>query len=248
MRLHIISDLHLESGSFKIPNSDGEVLILAGDIGIGLQGIKWLKGIADIKHVLYVPGNHEYYSNAIPLLTQKIRNSVRKTNIRVLADSGVVIEDVEFLGCTLWTDFNLLGDAESARLSARYAMNDYSLITYSEGNTRLRPADTEAFHYNSRHWLTNAVRRCPERKRVVITHHAPSARSLSQESRNNLTDAAYASNMDSLVSDMHPDLWIHGHVHESSDYILGKTRVVCNPRGYAESPNPNFNLELVIEL
>jgi Icc-related predicted phosphoesterase len=248
MLLHIISDLHLESGTFKMSNSQCEVLILAGDIGIGMQGLRWLKSMVQVEHVLYVPGNHEYYYNAIPLLTQKMRNSVRKTNNHILADSSVVIEDVEFFGCTLWTDFNLVGDATSARVEARYGINDYSLITCSKGNTKLRPTDTEAFHYKSRQWLANAVRRFPERKRVIITHHAPSARSLSKVSKYDLVHAAYASNMDSLVSEMSPDLWIHGHVHESGDYMLGKTRVVCNPRGYAESPNPDFDPELVIQV
>ena len=84
---------------------------------------------------------------------------------------------------------------------------------------------------------------------VVITHHAPSKQSIEARQRESVLSAAYASNLDEFIETYQPDLWVHGHMHNSSDYKHGKTRVMCNPRGYeGYRPNSLFNPSLVVEV
>ena len=87
-----------------------------------------------------------------------------------------------------------------------------------------------------------------KKKTVVVTHHAPSIRSVAEQYKNEHLSAAFASEMEKFIEKTKPDLWVHGHVHTSSDYHIGSTRVICNPRGYADEPNDNFDDDLVIEI
>ena len=52
-----------------------------------------------------------------------------------------------------------------------------------------------------------------------------------------------------MIEIKQPSLWLHGHTHESFDYNIKNTRVVCNPRGYINSPdlNKSFNKDLIID-
>ena len=83
---------------------------------------------------------------------------------------------------------------------------------------------------------------------MVITHHAPSIGSVPRDFHRNPVSAAYASNLDELVEQSGAALWVHGHLHSQSDYRIGNTRVVCNPRGYPDERNPAFVPDLVIEI
>ncbi len=83
---------------------------------------------------------------------------------------------------------------------------------------------------------------------MVVTHHSPSAQSIPRQYENDILSASYASNLDNLVRELEPDLWVHGHMHETCDYLIGKTRVVCNPRGYPDERNPQFDPTLVVSV
>ena len=129
-------------------------------------------------------------------------------------------------------------------------MNDYRLIRVSPKYRRLKPSDTGIIHRNSRKWLENQIKvnRDSKIKTVVITHHAPSIHSIPDRYRNDYLAAAFASNMEDLISDLEIDLWVHGHIHDPSDYRIKNTRVVCNPRGYAGEIHPGFIPEFTIEV
>ena len=107
MRLQILSDLHLEYGDHRTRPTMADAVVLAGDIGGGCNGIKWAKERFPDKLVIYVPGNHEFYNHTIADGMTAIRNEARASNVFVLENESVQIGEFSFLGCCLWTDFNL---------------------------------------------------------------------------------------------------------------------------------------------
>lgn len=124
MKIQIISDLHQEFGFTKIHFSNADVIIIAGDLNIGTKGIEWLKINVKDKPVIYVLGNHEYYKGAYPKTLDKIKELAKDTNIHVLEDSFIDIDDVRFHGCTLWTDFSIFGNPVQYGMICQPQMND----------------------------------------------------------------------------------------------------------------------------
>lgn len=247
MKLQIYSDLHIEFAPFEIPKTDADLIILAGDTGVGKRGIEWAKIIEASVPVVYIHGNHEYYREAWPKLTGTNRALCEGTNIHFLENDELIVGDVRILGCTLWTDFNLYGNIPFGELSAGQVMNDFKLIRRSPEYSKFRPSDAMQIHRKSIHWLENCLKK-PAKKTVVITHHAPSVKSVPDEFKNNPVNPAYVSNLDELILRYQPDLWIHGHMHRPADYFIGKTRVICNPRGYPDQYDNGFNPGLVVEV
>jgi Icc-related predicted phosphoesterase len=250
MKLQIFSDLHVEFEPFVPPSVQVDVVILAGDIHIGNKGIRWAKTAFPDRPVIYVLGNHEYYGKAYPKLVSDLKSETTGTNIQILENDSLVIDKVAFLGCTLWTDFKLFGDPRIAGYHATQSMTDYRKIRISPEYRRLRSIDTTIIHNKSRQWLQTEITKLKDsaHKIVIITHHAPSPRSLPDFYRDDLLSAAYASSLDELIQDTAVDLWIHGHIHAQQDYTIGATRIVCNPRGYPDEPNEAFLSDLVIEI
>tara|TARA_R110002096_G_scaffold78934_11_gene185513 strand:+ start:1497 stop:2243 length:747 start_codon:yes stop_codon:yes gene_type:complete len=248
MRIYILSDLHLEFGEFVPPDLNIDVLILAGDIHIESGGVDWARQYFSHIPVIYVPGNHEYYGASLQQHLALLKELTAGSNIHVMENESIQIDDVQFLCCTMWTDFNLYGNARSAKNMATRYISDYDAIKYGVSNRSIKSSDVLKFHQRSMIWLNREIEVAPEGKRVIVTHHAPSEKSLSGESGNNVINAAYASHLDQTVNDSDADLWVHGHIHKHSDYMIGKTRVVCNPRGYSDSPNKEFIPDFVINL
>ncbi len=247
MNLHILSDIHLEFEAFDPPDTDADVVILAGDIHVGRRGLDWaLTTFAD-KPVIYVPGNHEYYGRVIPVFTDKLGNIAAGTNVHILDGDSVSFDGVTFLGSTLWTDFELFGNPGIAGFEAAQKLTDYRKIRTSPKYSRLRSLDTAAFHFRSRDWLRGRLRVSSDTT-VVVTHHGPSVRSLGNRRQDDLLNAAYVSNLDELVAASKAALWVHGHLHASSNYVIGATRIICNPKGYPDEPNDHFNPGLVVSV
>jgi len=246
LKIHILSDLHLEFAPFKPPTTKADIVVLAGDIHLGQKGLAWAKQSFPDKTVIYVLGNHEYYGNAIPKLTNKVREA--SSHVHILENERLDIEGFTFLGCTLWTDFKLFGDPRLAGYHAQTMMNDYHKIRVSPEFRKLRSIDTALFHSRSLSWLQNELLSVNPQKTIVITHHAPSSSSIPVRYRSDLLSAAFASALDDFVIKSGVKLWIHGHIHDYFDYKLGNTRVVCNPRGYPDENLFSFNPELVVEL
>ncbi len=178
MRIQIISDLHQEFGFMDISFEGADVIILAGDINLGTKGIEWIKSaVADIP-VIYVLGNHEYYKGSYPKTLNAIRQSAVGSNVHVLEDKSVVIDNVTFHGATLWTDFALLGDSRLNGSFCQEKMNDYKMIRKDPTYSKLRSIDTYVIHQKSLKWLHSSLETSTTRKNIVVTHHAPSPRSL----------------------------------------------------------------------
>lgn len=248
VKLYIISDTHIEFGDFTPPRVDADAVLLAGDIGVGTSGVDWAARTFPDTPVLYIAGNHEYYGYTLPGLVDKLRRRAEGTSVRVLENDVAVLDGIAFCGCTLWTDFNLFGNAYQSGWAAKERMNDYRKIRVPPQYRRLRPHDTMTEHTHSLSWLRTELEQRSAQKTVVMTHHAPSLFSVVPSFRENELSAAYASHLDDVVASSGAVLWVHGHTHYAVDYTLGSTRVFSNPRGYVDDPVPGFQGGLVVEV
>jgi predicted phosphodiesterase len=247
MKLHILSDIHIEFAPFQIPKTDADVIILAGDIGVGLEGILWAKEQYIDKPILYVAGNHEYYQHDISLIDQLKSNST--DNLYIMDNEVCIIDDVRFLCATLWTDFALYGEGEKY-FSIRHAknnMSDFSLI--KNGNRAFSPDDSIKLHDYSRDWLKHMLSEPFDGKTVVVTHHSPSPQSIAPRFQGDLLTPAFTTDLEHLMDGSRVALWVHGHTHDVYDYQVYGSRVVCNPRGYVPYEQSNgFDPEFVVEI
>jgi predicted phosphodiesterase len=247
MKLHILNDLHIEFEDFVPPATDADVVVLAGDIGVGMEGLHWAEDRFPDKPVIYVPGNHEFYHHDIALIEEL--KAQAPDHIHVLNDDQVIIDRVRFLGSILWTDFALFGEADRffALQAARQRMTDFSII--QNHGRRFTPEDAIRRHTASRNWLASVLAEPFDGKTVVVTHHAPSSHSVPARYARDLLTPAFVSNLETLMDSNDVALWIHGHIHDTFDYEIYGTRVVCNPRGYGpDALTPDFRPDFIAEI
>lgn len=248
MKLQILSDLHIEFAPYEIVDTDADVVILAGDIHLGDKGFTWARENIKNKEVIYILGNHEFYKEATPRLFDKLYEETKGTNIQVLENQSISIDGIRFLGCTLWTDFELLDNLDVSIASAKIQMTDYRKIRISPQYRKIQPSFTVVWHKQSKHWLKKEIEKYKGENIVVVTHHAPSINSIPIEDRKDPLSAAFASDMIDFISSSKIKLWVHGHIHTAFDYCIGKTRVICNPLGYPDEPRRGFNPALTVEI
>jgi Icc-related predicted phosphoesterase len=248
VRIRVFSDLHLEFTDFRPPAASADVVVLAGDIHVGIKGVRWAREEFPDTPVIYVLGNHEYYKGAIPRLLDKVREAAAGSNVHVLDRESLEVGGVRFLGCTLWTDLALIdGDAGIGIAAAAAQMSDFELIRVSPRFRRLRPEDTITFHRQSRRWLEEELSK-EGSPTVVVSHHAPLPESLHPRYVGDRSNAAYASNLRPLIELKRPALWVHGHIHHAVDYHVGTTRILSNPRGYPGEMAEGFRPDLVVRV
>ena len=256
VKIRVLSDLHLEFSGWRPPPCDEDVVVLAGDIAEGRAGIAWARKYFRDRPIVYVPGNHEYYGRDFDELREGLRESGRTHDVHVLDGDEVIVDGVRFLGATLWTDFEISGSdlksVEAAMRRCQKGMTDFHVIRRWGG--ALRPEDTREIHQAQRDWLQRALAGCTSfgegfaGPTVVVTHHAPCARSIAPRFAGDPLNPAFACDVTDLMGPA-VQLWIHGHTHNSSDYIERGTRVISNPRGYMPyGPNPDFDQMLIVEV
>lgn len=283
MKIKLVSDLHLEFSDINIPNdANYDLLILSGDILVAqdmhdhpeenvrtaamleMLGSRQLKAQRfrdffkrcsfQFPHVIYVAGNHEFYHGKFFASIDHLREECAKyPNIYFLENDTKVIDDIVFMGATLWTDCNkhdpftlhALGDM----------MNDFRIIRHDQSGYRaLKPADIADRHRKTLQYFRTVMEGYPpEQKFVVVGHHTPSHMSCHpMYAHDYIMNGGYHSDLSDFILD-HPQikLWTHGHTHHPFDYVIGSTRVVCNPRGYENDGynedtgwNPNIVLEV----
>jgi Icc-related predicted phosphoesterase len=252
MKLWLLSDLHLEYADLHPPLTipEADVCILAGDLcRAPANGVHWLaEKIAHTMPCVYVAGNHEYYGGGIHEGLEDGRAAaVQFENVHFLENDSVVIRGVRFLGATLWTDYRVEGHPEVAMLNARQRMNDYRKIaTRRNPWQRFVPETAYRMHVESRSFIETALR-SDSVQTVVVTHHLPHPKSVPARFAGDLLNAAYASDLSALIEEGKPALWVHGHTHDSCDYVAGSTRIVCNPYGY-DGENRAFDSRLLVRL
>lgn len=253
----IFSDVHLDMDipkKFQMSNlwfpeekeTDlSTTLILAGDIWhakkiYSFHNQSWLKELSSkFQYILFVLGNHDFWGGNLPKEYHRAEEELKKQNIDnvfLLQNNIIHIGDIKILGATLWTDF--LGGDKELIIDAPTIMNDYKYIQVGEGYKALKPHHIVTEHIKSKNFIfTNAKKDYDTQKVWVVTHHAPSFKSvnISQYANTPLTNKEHgldASNLESLIENSEIDLWIHGHTHVALDYNIGNTRIFSNPKGY----------------
>lgn len=263
MLVRPFSDIHAE---FWPPNKNIRILgtvvpplttdketvaLIAGDLGLAHRQETWLKALSifakQFLAVVYVEGNHFFYHNDFFGRIHELKKKLSlPQNVYFLENESVVINGIIFIGATLWTDFQ--GKDFFKMQHARKNMNDFVVIKKPNGQ-RLLPEDTVDLFYESRNYIFDAIRNAGARKTVVVTHHGISPLSIHERFRGDSLNCAFMTDLSNEIIDHGPDLWVHGHTHNSFDYTLGKTRVIVNPYGYKDvEVNPQYDKNLVMEL
>jgi Icc-related predicted phosphoesterase len=250
----IAQDLH----DHPEPVSAVERSIIANSQGLGRRQESaqryrdFLKRVSfQFPHVIYIAGNHEFYHGKFPAGLDYLREETDKfNNIYFLENQTKVIDDVTFIGTTLWTDMNK-GDPLTIN-ACKDSMNDYRVIRNNlRSYARFSPIDSVSSHKKSIKFIKETVAADPNKKYVVVGHHAPSKLSIKPRyEKDHLLNGAYSSDLSEMMLD-HPQikLWTHGHTHDCFDYIVGETRIVCNPRGYEGYEDPSgWDPNMVIEV
>ena len=233
-----------------ISRTDADLIVLAGDINVGTRGVEWamVESEALGKPIVYVLGNHEFYKQANPLLLDKVKTLTKDTNVHILENDEFIYNDVRFLGCTLWTNFSLVENNQSlAMLMTQQLINDYRKIRMSPSFKKIEPKDVLKWHTQSVEWLAKRLNDNYAGKTVVVTHMAPSAKSL--RGKLDQYSASYASHLDELITMNDICYWLHGHTHVCNDYEINSTRIISNPKGYTgEALVDGFDKKKIITL
>lgn len=242
MKIITYSDLHLEFGTdFRLPkDSDADLLILAGDIITFKDFAPFERFLQDWKKpVLYVTGNHEYYTQQ-PMQAGDEAFKQWLTyypGVTLLQDDVISIGGVHFFGGSMWTDFSNANPV--AMVTAQQQMNDYRYIMTTAGEL-LRPRDTidfhEAFVKKLLAWFDTPL----DGPRVVITHHAPVVNPNTRYGNSPLMPAFNSLDMLPVIEKYQPRLWVYGHTHECDNHMIGKMQIISNQLGY---PNRSGGFE-----
>jgi predicted phosphohydrolase len=271
MKIHYVSDLHLDvSGFLDLPG--GDVLILGGDICEAkalrqeFHQTKLLERtpgtfpcydffhyvVPKYKKVFMIMGNHEHYHGKFWKTKSELLSMI-PDNVSLMENQCEVYEGVVFVAATLWTDMNKSDPLTMASM-VNY-MNDYKVITYHypqyNAYHKMRPIDTVKMHFESKRYIEDKVKEHADMPVVVITHMAPTFMSVNEKYRHDpISNGAYCSDLSNLILDnTNIKVWVHGHVHDPVDYMVGDTRVLCNPRGYIPWEAGNgFNVEASFEV
>jgi Icc-related predicted phosphoesterase len=243
MRLLVISDVHIEFGPFRFsePMPQFDVAVFAGDVHQPIvAAVDWLSsqreaGPLQGRDIVYVAGNHEFYKSEMKGNLTAGTEQAEAAGIHLLHRRTVIIRHVRFIGCTLWTDYRLLGTPKPSMVFAGQELNDHRLIRYREESghySRFMPWHAAAEHRLDRAFIRSELSKAHEGPTVVVTHHAPHPQSIQARHQGSALSPAFVSDLSSLIEDHQPDLWIHGHDHGSHDYRVGRTRVLANQAGY----------------
>ena len=252
MRLRVLSDLHLSQGTLDLPPAKADVVVLAGDIARPKEALAWARGLR--MPVVYVPGNHEFYGSSFGATVRAMRELAAGSDVHVLDDDTLVLDGVRFLGSTLWTDFMLFGTEGRAMAvdAAQAFMRDFSRIRLDDTSDAVfTPADCARRFARHAGWLGERLDIAHDGPTVVVTHHAPSTRSIHPRFAGSPINACFVSDAEHLLGEPRVQAWTHGHTHDSFDYRVGGTRVVCNPRGYAKDgaiENARFDPDFIVEV
>ncbi len=262
MKLNILSDLHLdinkENPIYLKPQD--VFTIICGDISENVsETYKWIKD--NISCGVFVEGNHigyrsnetiqsilEYLSTCFPL----------DYNVSHLNNSYKIVNNIVFVGSILWTDFELYGKQNrgiAIKTSAK-KIKDFS-STYFNSNSNSKnhkktfsPRDAINLFNESVGYIKKICETFLDKKIVVVTHHAPSIKSIPSTYTNDICSTAFASNLDDFIlKHSNIKLWCHGHIHKSFDYYIGDCRIVCNPIGYiGDKEETGFSKYKIIEI
>ena len=260
MKIALVSDVHLEFGDLDFDNDSGaDVLILGGDICVGADMAQrdpyntmgehyrsnrfhafFERCCERFPHVIFIVGNHEHYHGDFAKTVPHFRDVLRYLpNLHILEKETFVLDDITFIGGTLWTDMNKRSVRTLHEISRM--MNDFRCVDHSAKladergwGGRFTTTDAADDHDAMLAFVRTTVETNPAGRYVVVGHHAPSRLSTHPKyAHEAIMNGGYSSELDDFILD-HPQikLWTHGHTHEDFDYQIGSCRILCNPRGY----------------
>jgi len=259
VKLAFASDLHLEFEPITLNNDENaDVLVLAGDICVAKHfdsrpnlTESYKQFFEDcskkFKHIIYVIGNHEHYHYVFnDTHKQLLQNLGHVPNIHILNNQTVTIDDITFVGGTMWTNMN---EEDSMTMGAvTDFMPDWRIIKYFDGvNYRKYTPQLSIQEFDRTVQYINIVTQPKDKKFVVITHHSPSFQSCHEKWSGDIGNGAFHTNLDDFIA-YRPQIkaWVHGHTHDPCEYDISTTRIVCNPRGYPkEGGHGSFKLKYV---
>lgn len=265
MKLHILSDLHnefLRNGKSSpahhwngvIPQTDADVIILAGDIDVGTRGVEWaIQESARLnKPVIYVPGNHEYYHHEYFSLNTDMTDLCKETDVHCLNRGVFINAGVRIIGATLWTDYavNTQVSIDLAMESAISRMPDHRIIDFKSGyETRVfLPTDALSIHQKELSWIEQQLASPFDGKTVVITHHGPHPVCQHPGFPVNEITGAFHSDLSRIITAYDIDLWVYGHTHANLDVVVENTRIVANQAGYPGENVEYFSNNFIVTL
>lgn len=251
MKLGIVSDLHVNFSPIPEYNNKQEMdaLVIAGDISPRFHHYKHLfeKCLPTDIPIIIIAGNHEFEGKDLNTTVSNIREVIAPySHVTLLDNEKVDVKGVRFIGSTLWTNFSLAGANRQIEMNwAKYNTLDFKAI--SDNGQFITPEKMVSLHEDAVEFLNLEIEKPFEGEKVVVTHFCPSPRSIHERYAKSF-NSYWTTNLEHLMGKN--KLWIHGHVHNSSDYMVEETRVVCNPRGYVRySPeNPEFELFKIVEV
>lgn len=253
MKIALLSDLHLSVQPMPPPAVSADVLVVAGDLHRPPGAIEWARQFE--MPTLFVAGNHEFYGGDIAGTVRALREHAAGSMVHVLEQDEWHHLGVRFLGCTLWSDYRLFESPQQRDQGLQQAgamVRDFSRIRVAPGfDDKFTPAVSQLLFEDSVSWLERRFAVPHDGPTVVVTHFAPARGSVAARFAGSALNACFVSDLEPQIRRWQPALWLHGHVHDSFDYQVGKTRIVANPRGYAPNgvvENQAFDPGLVIEL
>ena len=250
----VAQDLHDHHAADFNPYSNGALADLSRKMQRVARFRDFLKRCSfQFPHVIYVMGNHEFYHGKFFASIDHMREEIVKyPNIYMLEQDTKVIDDVTFVGGTLWTDMNK-GDPLTMH-AIEGMMNDFRIIKNDKRNyASMSSRDVADRHARTLGYFKSVLADNKDKKCVVVGHHSPSYQSVHESYKSQyLMNGGYHSDLSEFIMD-HPQvkLWTHGHTHYPFDYVIGETRVVCNPRGYegdGYSEDTGWNPNIVLEI
>ena len=255
-RIHVLSDLHVEFSRFDVPlDVVADVTVLAGDTWTRARVCPWPDAEEVFgRPVVMVLGNHDYYGSTLAELVE-MRATARERRVKLLECETATIAGVRFLGTTLWTDYRLHAAADDLERdlhmrACERALLDFKMIRSGPAEpTRLTANLFADLHARSLAWLERELSSPFDGPTVVVTHHGPDHACSHPAYRRDILSSAFVSDLAGFIERWQPDLWLSGHTHYATQFNVGRTRVVSNPRGYVgREILEGFDPRLVIEI
>jgi len=265
MKIQLLSDLHnefLRNGkdspdhhwTGSIPETNADIVVLAGDIDLGVKGAEWAISESERldKTILYVLGNHEFYRHEYFSVKESIASLCEATDVHCLDPGMFIHDDVRVIGATLWTNYraDISVPQDLAMFYINNNLSDHRVIKYKSDGAygRFKPQHALAIHGQELNWLSQQLKDDFDGKTFVVTHHGP--HSVCQHPAFPVSEmsGAFHSDLSDLIEAKDIDVWAFGHTHANLDEVVFDTRIVSNQAGYPGEGVIGFDAGFVIEV
>jgi len=246
----LASDFHIKHSIHEmkeiVSDVNRDIAIFLGDLSKTYDTTRFEEFIRhhlQFSDIIFVLGNHEYFSDNFHEAPNKVRrlfdviNKTTPHNAYVLENDTFIMNDIRFIGTTLWSNLDLTNTDVSDSMVRRC------------GKYGVKPEDILEIHNRSSEYIRDTLAQPVDYKTIVLSHHAPSVKSIASKFANSPTNSMYASSMDDMIVKYQPEYWLHAHIHESVDYFIDKTHILSNTYGYSKiEHNTGYNSKFIIKV